>query len=279
MRVRALLSAIAHTARAANTNDLADEAATMAFYFFLALLPFVVTVFAVTGILGGDDAFGTVLRVAQALMPQDAWPVVRDLVVEITARERPGLLSFGVLLTMWAASSGVGALIVGLNTIYAVSEPRPWWRRQLLALAMLTAGVTLIAVGTTIIVPTNAWLHSIGVGRLWSTVRWPVGAALVTGAIWLAYRYLPARDQRGAARETLVGALVATGLWMLAAVAFRFYLERFSTYGASYGALGSVIVLLLWFYLDAFVVLLGAQLAATLEHERVLPGPRGTVTA
>jgi membrane protein len=268
MRARPLLSVIARAARAANRNDLADEAATMAFYFFLALLPFVVTIFAVTGILGGDDTFGTVLRVAQELMPREAWPIVRDLVVEITARERPGLLSFGVLLTTWAASSGVGALIVGLNTIYAVDEPRPWWRRQLIALAMLGAGVTLIAVGTTIIVPTNAWLQSIGVGPLWSMVRWPVGAALVTGAIWLAYRYLPARDQRGAARETFIGAIVATVLWMLAAVGFRFYLERFSTYGASYGALGSVIVLLLWFYLDAFVVLLGAQLAAALEDSR-----------
>ena len=243
----------------------------MAFYFFLALFPLVVTVFAVTGIVGGDDAFATMMQTARRLVPSEAWPVMHQLVGEITERERPGLLSFGVLLTTFAASNGVAALTVGLNTIYGVDEPRPWWRRRVLAFGVLLAGLTLILLGTVSVVPAGSFLESLGVGRMWSLLRWPIGFALVTAAIWLAFRFLPARDQRGSARETLAGAVVATVLWILAAVVFRVYLARFASYGATYGTLGSVIVLLLWFWLNALVVLLGAQLAAIIERDRVSP--------
>jgi len=262
---------VVDAAKAAVANDLAGEAAKMAFYFSLAVFPLVVTVFTVTGILGGDDAFSTLMQAAQRLMPPDAWPVVRQLVAEITERDRPGLLSFSVLLTTWAASNGIAALTEGLNKIYKISEPRSWWRRRLIAFAVLLIGVILILVGTIIVVPAGSLLELMGVGQVWSVARWPIGFALVTAAIWLAFQYLPARDQRAAKRETLAGAVVATLLWMAAALGFRVYLEQFASYGATYGTLGSVIVLLLWFWLDALVVLVGAQLAAAIERGRVSP--------
>lgn len=273
--IRASLRVLRSTARDALDNDLAGEAAKMAYYFFLSLFPLLVVLFAVTGLVGGDAVYARILATAERVVPDYAWQFVRQLVREITERGRPGLLSAGVLLTLWAASNGVAALTVGLNRIYEVKEPRPWWKRRLLALAVLAGTVVLLVAGTASVIPSEEALRGTGLSDAWSLARWPIGFALVTGAVWLAYRYLPARDQRGAHRETLIGAVCATLLWMLVAVLFREYLARFSSYGATYGALGAVIVLMLWFYLGALVVLLGAELAATLETDGARVPVRG----
>ena len=252
-------------------DDLPGEAAQMAFYFFLSLFPLVVVVFAITGIVGGDEAFATIVNTAERTVPGYARQLVRELVREITERDRPGLLSFGVVFTTWAASNGVAALTKGLNTIYDVSEPRPWWKRRLVALAVLCAGVLFLVIGTVVVVPSAAWLSGRGLHSAWAVARWPLAFVFVTGAVWLSYRYLPARDQRGSRAETLVGALFATLLWIVTVLLFRVYLRHFSSYGATYGALGAIIALAIWFYLGAFVVLLGAELAAVIERHRATP--------
>lgn len=111
-----------------------------------------------------------------------------------------------------------------------------------------------------------------GLGGAWRAVRWPLAFALITGTIWLGYFYLPARDQRVARAETLIGAIAATGLWLLATWLFRLYVTSFGRYGRAYGA---VIVLLIWFYSTAFAVLAGAALGAQLENERRDGAPGG----
>ena len=126
-------------------------------------------------------------------------------------------------------------------------------------------------IGTVVVVPSAAWLSGRGLHSAWAIARWPLAFVFVTGAVWLSYRYLPTRDQRGSRAETLVGALFATLLWIVTVLLFRVYLQHFSSYGATYGALGAIIALAIWFYLGAFVVLLGAELAAVIERHRATP--------
>jgi membrane protein len=263
---RHVVAVVRATVREALDDDLAGEAAKMAYFFFLSLFPLVLIVFAVTGIVGGDDTFARIAAVAETAIPAYAWQFVRDLIREITERERPGVLSIGIVLTLWAASNGIAALTSALNTIYDVPEGRGWWKRRGLAVVVLIVGTVMGALGAAIMASGVARLRGAGLGPLWSVARWPLGFALVTATIWLAYYFLPARDQRPVVRETAAGALAATTGWALATLLLSVYVTNVGRYGRTYGAIGAVIVLMIWFYITAFAVLLGGEVAAVLER-------------
>ena len=263
------------TYREARNDDLAGEAAKMAYFFFLSLFPLIVVVFSLTGIFGGDAAFTRIATAARSTMPDYAWQFVRELIREVTENNSPGTLSFGIVLTIWAASGGITALTGALNTIYDVREPRSWWRRRLLGVGVLMGGVILIVLGSVAFIPTGDWLRDSGLGAAWRLLKWPLTILFLTGTAWLAYHFLPARNQGGVWWETLIGALVASVTWIVATLLFRFYIANYSRYSRVYGTLGAVIVLLLWFYLSALAVLVGGELAATLESRRGRRGKAG----
>jgi membrane protein len=254
------------TGREALDDDLAGEAAKIAYFFFLSLFPLVLIVFALTGIVGGDETFARLAAAAETLVPGSAWQFVRELIREITERERPGVLSLGILLTLWAASNGIDALTRALNRIYDLREGRRWWRRRALAVVVLITGTVLLVSGAAAIVPGVGWLRVAGLGPAWAVMRWPLAIAVVTATIWLGYYLLPARDQRDVLRETAAGAVVATLGWMLATVLFGIYVANFGQYGRTYGAVGAIIVLMIWFYITGLAVLFGGEFAAVLEQ-------------
>jgi membrane protein len=249
-------------------DDLAGEAAKMAYFFFLSLFPLILVVFALTGIVGGKEAFTQITNTAESVVPDYAWQFVREVIREITDRSRPGVLSFGIVLTIWAASNGIAALTGGLNSMYDLEETRPWWQRRLLALVVMVATVSLLVLGTAVFVKSTGFPNNEDVSLAWKIAQWPVGFAALTGIAWLAYTFLPARDRHDAYLETLAGAVVASLLWVGASLIFRLYVANFSRYSSTYGAVGAVIVLLIWFYLTALAMLIGGELAATLEGGR-----------
>jgi membrane protein len=254
------------TLRGVVVHDLDGEAAKMAFWLFLSLFPVVLVVFALTGIAGGDAAFGRIVHVAHGMVPPHAWPVVDALVRELTGRERPGVLSVGVLLTAWAASSGIVGLVQALNRMYELRDGRGWWRRRALALGVVTVVAALAVLAATALLPALGLLPGWRSMRAWNVTRWPLAFGLVATAVWLAYLVLPARGQRHALRETAIGAVVATTLWAVATAGFGWWVGRFGRYDATYGAVGAVIVLLLWLYLTSGCILVGAELAVVLEQ-------------
>lgn len=255
-------------------DNLSGEAAKVAFYFFLSLFPLVLILFVLTGIVGGDAVFRWLTERLQAVVPGEASAFVERSVREIAERRRPGLLSFGILLTLWAASNIFAALADGLNTVYDRTEDRGWWKKRGIALGLLLVGAVLLVAGAAVLLVGIEAGESVGFGAVWRIARWPVAFALLLGLVWLVYYFLPNRDQRGAMGETLIGALVGTSLWVLATVLFRVYLRNFGTYGDTYGLVGAVIVLLLWLYLTSLTVLLGGEIAAVLEKRS-----RGTLAA
>jgi len=253
------------TFRNARADDLTGEAAKMAYYFFLSLFPLVLVLLAVTGIVGGEAAFDRITQAVQTTVPNYAWQFVSSVIREVTDRRSPGTLSFGAVFALWAASSGVASLMGGLNTMYDVEERRPWWKRRLVALGVLAVGAVLLILGSAAFIPTEAWLRDRELLATLSYARWPLGFLLLTGTAWIAYSFLPAGDARPSGSKTLVGAGVASALWIVATLLFRMYIADFGRYNRVYGAVGAVIVLLIWFYIAALAVLVGGELAATLE--------------
>jgi membrane protein len=281
VRSRGLLRAAAEIARTtmrnAGKHDLAGESAKVAYFFFVSLFPTVLILFALTGIIGGDAAFDRIAAVAQTAVPSFAWEFVQELIREVTNQQRPGLLSIGILLTFWAASSGLASLMHALNTIYDARETRGYWKRSAISLGILTAGLLLLVLAAAAFVFGLDWLRAVGLERVWRVARWPITFLLVTATMWLAYRYLPGRERRGGRVETIAGALAATFLWGISTSLFGLYVSNFGWYSRMYGALGAVIVLLIWFYIAAFSALLGGELAATLES-RARKGAASTKT-
>lgn len=251
-------------------DDLPGEAARSAYFFFLSLFPIVLALFALTGLFGGDDAFSAIMRVVRGALPGDAAEYLERFVAEVTGSSRPGMLSLGVLLTLWSGSSIFTALINGLNRVYDLDETRPWWRRRLLALIALVLSLIAVNLGAAALVagPEIAdWLGP-GLGG-WEVLRWPASFLLFAALLWALYLLLPARPRRDSSLvPTLGGAASGAGLWLLGTLGFRLYVREFSSYDATYGFVGAVIVLLLWLYLTSFSVLLGGEIAATWEQLR-----------
>lgn len=254
--------------RNAREDDLMGEAAKMAFFLFLSLFPLILVVLALTGLIGSAQSFAFLTDAAKTTMPDYAWQFVQGLIGEVTDRRRPGTLSFGIVFALWAASTGVAALMNGLNSMYDIDDARPWWKRRLIALGVLTGSVILLVAGTAAFIPATESLIGKDVMAIWQPARWPLTFVSLAAAAWLAYYFLPARDQSASLRNTLLGACVASALWLVTALVFGAYVANIGQYGRVYGTVGAVIVLMLWFYLASLTVLIGGELAATLESGR-----------
>lgn len=239
----------------------------MAYFFFLSVFPALLIVFALTGFIGGDSVFARITTVVRTLTPPDASAFLHRFVSELATERRPGMLSFGALVLFWAGSSGIAALTEALNEIHGVSEGRGWWSRRALALSILAIGSILIVLGTVIVVGGVSALRALGLSAVWDVVRWPLAAALPLLALWLAFYFLPDRGRRGGMWEAFVGATVAILLWALATMLFSVYLTSIRDYSRVYGAIGTVIALLIWFFLSALAVLLGGVVDASLERQ------------
>jgi membrane protein len=181
------------------------------------------------------------------------------------------LLSLSIMLSIWVASSGMEAIISALNTAYDVPNRRAWWHERLLAI-VLTCGMALfIILALALLFFGESWGERIaaayGYGEsfetVWQIVRWFGIIGFVMFALDLLYYTAPNLEQRW--RIITPGALFALGGWLLVSFGFRFYVARFGNYNATYGALGGVMVLMLWFYLTGVVILIGGEINSVLQ--------------
>ncbi len=252
-------------------HDFIGEAAKMAYFFFLSVFPALLLVFALTGFVGGDAAFVRITTIVLTLTPPDATAFLHRFLTELATERRPGMLSFGALVLLWAGSSGIAALTDALNQIHGVSEGRGWLSRRSLALSVLAIGSILIVLCTLIVVGGISALRALGLSAVWDVGRWPLAGALPLIALWLAFYFLPDRGRRGGMWEAFVGASLATLLWALATALFSLYLSSIRDYSRVYGVIGTVMALLIWFFLSALAVLVGGIVDASLERRHRAP--------
>ena len=253
-------------------DDVMGLAAQLAYYLILALFPFILVLVSLLGIFGSEELASTVLGYFQRIMPEEAYAIVETFTANIISgrAEAPELLSFGILVTIWAASGAFAALINALNRAYDVQETRPFWKVRgiailmTLGLSVLTLlGVLLLVLGPQI----GEFIANIfGLDDLfllvWDIVRWPVALFFMVFTVALLYYFAP--DANQPFRWITPGGLIGVLLWVLASVAFNFYVSNFGSYNKTYGSIGAVIVLLLYLYISSLTILFGAELNATL---------------
>lgn len=250
-------------------------AAQLAFYFLLALVPALLFLVSLLAYLPVDAAVDTTLERLQPFLPGDVLTLINSEIDQLLHGSHRSLLTFAIAGAIWSSSSAMTAVITTLNRAYDIEEFRPWWQTRLIAIALSLAiavfvvlAFTLVVGGADLAAAVAVWLGAGDLFRLaWSVVQWPVALFFVVFAIDLVYYFAPNADTRWV--WVTPGALVATGLWLLTSLGFKLYLQYVSNIALVHGALGSVIVVLLWLYLSGFAILIGAELNA--EIDRALP--------
>jgi len=272
-------------AKRISDNALTDRAATLAYYFVFALFPFLFTLVTLAAYLPVQNPIQDLVARLDPLMPDEAMAIIRTQLQKLATEQRPRLLTFGLGLALWSASRGIDALRTALNLSYDVKESRPWWRVQLMAVAITvaTSALMLLAIaGLAIGSSAGLWVASkLHVDQfwllIWGWLRWPITAAGVMLVLALLYYFLP--DVKQEWRYVTPGSLLGTLLWLLMTWAFSIYAENFGSYDKTYGAIGGIIVLVTWFYISGFVFTLGGEVNALLEHASAGGKARGARAA
>ncbi len=262
-------------------HDLFGLGAEMAYRFLFSLFPFLLFVAALAAFVAGAMHIeDPVRRVTSALgdnLPVAVAAAIRTQVQHLIASPRADLLSVGAIAALWAATGGTNALVKGMHRAYEVPEYRPLLLRYVVAvgLTLLAAvgmvGSFVVIVGGTLATQQLATTLGIGTG-VWAAaqvLRWPAVLVLLTAAVAVLYRFAP--NVVVPWRWILVGSLAFALGWLLATAGFAYYAANVADYGATYGSLGGVIVLMLWLYLTGVLLLLGAELTAALARE-LTPG-------
>jgi membrane protein len=260
------------TAKEASDDDCLGLAAQLAYYFFLALFPAVLFVFALASFFPLTNFTDDIVRTLRPIAPRDVLAFLEEQLRSLSNADSGGILTIGFVGALWSSSAAVVAIVDSLNRAYDIEEGRPWWKVRLTAIGLTIGLAVLVLSSFTLIVigPTIAehLASALGFGPVfewtWKILQWPLAFFLVSTAVGLVYYFAPDAEQDWA--WITPGALIGTLLWVLVSLAFKFYVANFADYNATYGAVGGVIVLLLWFYISGLAILMGAELNAEIEH-------------
>jgi membrane protein len=262
-------NAAVNVVRDMEKNHTMAFAAALSYYFVLALFPFLIFISAVVAYLPLPDFFSQVMGLIARVVPAASMGALRNLMKGTILSRHSRLLTFGILFTLWSASSGFTALIEALNTAYDVSETRRYWNTRGIAIGLtFSVGFLLvIALGLLLAGPSlSAWLtETFGMGTFWPYVRWAVAVACTVLAVELLYFFAPNVKHRFV--STLPGALIAVGSWIGLSYLLGIYFQDFSAYSKGYGSLGVALAFSIWLYWTGFVILIGAQFNSELLQE------------
>lgn len=256
-------------------------AAGVAFYGLFSLFPAIAALVSLYGLLFDVDDVRQQLEAIAALFPSEAWNVIQAQLTRVAANPSSTLsLSaiVSILFTLWGSRAGVGALMIAMNIVFEEAEKRSMLRWYGLSLLLTIGAIVFMVAAIALIVALPAALNLMGADR-WSgtwveLLRWPLLAVSTMLALAFIYRYGPSR-RPARWRWVSLGAVVATLLWLAGSFLFSYYVSAMGNFDETYGSVGAVIVLMLWFYVSAFVVLLGAELDAETEHQSQLDSTVG----
>lgn len=263
-------------------DRLTGLAAEAAYNFFFSLFPFLLVATALIGMVVDQRSTTTWIMDQMArVVPDQALSLVRGVVNDVVfTNSKSGILSLGLLLAAWSGANVFRSLMDTLNLAYDVPETRPFWKRALLSLAAIIVMGALLLVASVVMVGGPEILKWVG-GRLhfpsgrlnlWLVLQYPIAFSLLVLAFFMIYRFLPNLKQ--SAKQILVGAVVATLLWLAVTLLFRLYVTNFGSYNKTYGSIGAVIVVLTWMYLTMLVILVGGELNAELHRGSGAVHPR-----
>jgi membrane protein len=267
------------TLREFTTDQCTDLAAALTYYGTLAVFPALLAFVSILGLVGNaKKTTNSLVSLLDGVVPAGALKSVRDILDNLTQSHAAGLtLVVGIVGAIWSASGYVNAFSRAMNRIYSIQEGRPIWKLRpvtllvtVIALVVAVLAATLLAVSGPIAQQIG---DSIGLGGavviVWNIVKWPILVFLAVLILAVLY-YATPNLKMPKFRWMSIGSLVALLAWALASLAFVFYAANFSKYNATYGAIGGIIVFLLWAWISNNALLFGAELDAELERGREL---------
>lgn len=265
----------------AKEDHISLVSAGVAFYGFLALFPALIAAISVYGFLTDPADLERHLADLFSILPTAVHDMLSEEMRQITGRPDTALgwsALVGVLISLWSANKGTKALFEGLNIAYDETNSRGFFAENLLSLAF-TLGVAVLAVAAVLLVVVlTAVGEKLGLGRAVQLAleigRWPLLACLLLAGLAVLYKVAPVRANP-AFRWVTVGSVVAVILWMLGSVAFSIYVDNFGSYDETYGSVAAVVIFLLWLYLSALIVLLGAEINSEMEHQTAVDSTTG----
>jgi membrane protein len=261
------------TYRKTNDDDLLGRAAQLSYYFLLALFPLLLFLTTLLGYFAASRNLrrGLISYLGQVL-PRDAVSLVSNTLNEITTNAGGGKLSFGLLAALWAASSGMTAISDSLNATYGIKETRPWWKVRLTAI-LLTMLLSVLVITALALILNGGDIgkgiaNGFGLGAAfeitWKVLQYPIVVGFILLALSLLYYFAPdLKNERW--HYITPGAAVGVALWLLVSLGFRLYLHFFNSYSKTYGSLGAVIILMLWFYFTGLAVLIGGEMNSVIR--------------
>jgi membrane protein len=256
-------------------DDCQSYAAATAYYFLFALFPFFLFLTTLMGYLPVPDLLANALDYTQKILPKQAFDMLEDNVLKLFTNKKTGLLSLGVLLALWSASSAVISVMNVMNRLYQVKEGRPFWKVRLIAFFLVIAlsllfllSLILVMFGPRIggLIAKFAHLGPL-FERTWNILSIPVIPLMLILAVALIYFFTPDVKQKW--RWITPGSVFAIPCWIFTSLAFSFYINNFGSYDKTYGSIGAVIVMLLWLYISGFIIFVGAVINAVIEHASV----------
>ena len=251
-------------------DPIPDWAATLAFYFMLSIFPLLIFILALLPYLPihADQIY----ELIHDHVPGELADLFTNTILEVIAVPQGGLLSFGILATIWSASNGMNALLRALNRAHNIDETRSFLKLRLISIFMTLAMIVVLVV--TLLLPVFGRVILEGIAEfvyipeatfeLLNRLRWVIGVVIMTTVLMGVYYIAP--NKRLSFRYIIFGALFATISWQLISYGFSVYVSNFGDYTATYGSLGGVIILMFWFFLSGLSLVIGGEINATLHN-------------
>lgn len=253
-------------------------AAEQAYYYLLALFPLLILLLSILPYLNIDTQ--TALDTLKTFMPSETMKTIEENIIKILNERNGGLLTFGILGTIWSASNGMNAFIHSMNIAYDVEETRSFIKARLISI-LLTLGLVfafivmlVLPVFGKVLIDLMEQVVSLPeeTQSLFSILRWVIAVAVISSVLAFLYRFAP--NKNFPFKHVIPGAITATILWFVISIGFSFYVSNFANYSSTYGSLGGVIVLMLWLYLTGLILMLGGEINAILHRQNTTPQKR-----
>jgi len=264
------------TIREFKEDELVDRAAALTYYGVLAIFPAILALVSILGLVGRSATQPLIDNLGK-VAPGPAKDIFTTAIENLQKSKGSGgiLLIVGLAVAMWSASGYVAAFMRASNAIYEVEEGRPIWKKGPVRLGVTLVLIVLLVITALAVVLTGGLAKQagdlLGVGesavRVWDIAKWPVLLLIVSVMFAILYWASPNVKQPGF-RWFTPGGILAVVVWIIASAAFAFYVANFASYNKTYGALGGVIIFLVWLWLSNIAVLLGAEFNAELERGR-----------
>ena len=254
------------------------RAAAIAFNFFLAIVPFTLFLFTLIPFVTGVNYQMDLLELMDELIPKDIYVIFESTIVEIVSRPSTGLLSLVFFMAIYFAANGIDAILDGFGQSYHEVDLWPWWRQKLTALVLMTAISVMISVAMIFLAFGKLTINILAESGLLTgevtifllrSLQWAIIILSILTSISMLYYFGQPKDkEQNRYRFFSPGSILATSLFVVGGSLIKLYFENFARYNLLYGSIGSIIILMVWLYYNAIILLVGFELNASIMNSR-----------